>query len=157
MHGNLIIDWYNDINKKNILENKNQSIEKKLSDGLTIVKDNNSYKIKNKDGKVLSKLNYYEYKIKDFDWVLMANLDTKPEFRGQGLATKILNSLYDDISHNTNKGIYLFVKVDNENAINLYKKLGYKTVKTYTLDDGDYLIMAKGKADIKQLTRMNFS
>lgn len=105
----------------------------------------------------MSKLNYYDYKIKNFDWVLMANLDTKPEYQRKGLATKLLNELYEDVSKNTGKGVYLFVKKDNSNAIQLYNNLDFKKVKDYKLKSGDYLIMAKGKADRSQIMRMNFS
>lgn len=122
-----------------------------------VVKNSRSYMIKDKNGRVMSKLNYYDYKIKGFDWVLMANLDTKPEHRGKGLATKLLNNLCDDVSKNTSKGVYMFVRDTNENAIRLYDKLGFDRIKNYKLQDGNYIIMAKGDADKTQFDRMNFS
>ena len=122
-----------------------------------IIKTKNTYMIKNDKGTIISKLSYYEYKVKNFDWILMSDLDTKPDYRGKGLATKLINELYSDISKNTNKGLYLFVKSDNHVAIKLYTKLNFKKVKNYTLKDGEYIIMAKGNADISQLNKMNFS
>ena len=124
---------------------------------MPINKTRNSYMIKDNKGLIISKLNYYEYKIKNFDWILIANLYTKPEYRGNGFATKLINELYSDISKNTNKGLYLFVKSDNQVAIKLYTKLNFKKVKNYTLEDGKYIIMAKGNADMSQFDKMNFS
>lgn len=86
----------------------------------------------------------------------MADVTTQPEHRGRGLATKLINKAYNDIG--SEKGMYLFVK-NNSNAIRLYlyEKLNFNTIKTYSLKDGDYLIMAKGNGDQEQLKRMNFS
>lgn len=123
----------------------------------SIIKNKDSYTIKNANNEIISKLNYYDYKIKNFDWVLLANLETEPEYRGNGLATKLINALYNDITKNTNKGIYLFVRTNNKTAISLYNKLNFKVVKKYTLKDGEYIIMAKGTADISQFNNMNFS
>lgn len=124
---------------------------------MPINKTRNSYMIKDNKGLIISKLNYYEYKIKNFDWILIANLYTKPEYRGNGLATKLINELYNDITKNTNKGLYLFVKSDNRVAIELYTKLNFKKIRNYTLKDGEYIIMAKGNANVSQLNKMNFS
>lgn len=122
-----------------------------------VIKINNSYIIKDNKGDIISKLNYHEFNIKNFDWILLSDLETKPKYRGKGLATKLINSLCDDIFKNTNKGIYLFVRTDNHNAISLYTKLNFKAVKNYILKDGEYIIMAKGKADTSQLDKMKFS
>ena len=124
---------------------------------LKIIKDSSSYIIKNNNGDIISKLNYYDYNIKNFDWILVANLETLPKYRGLGLATKLINELYKDITKTTNKGIYLFVRVNNINAINLYNKLGFKVIKNYKLNDEEYIIMAKGNADISQFNKITFA
>lgn len=121
-----------------------------------IIKKGHRYAFKDNDGNIISKLDQYDYNVKNFDWVLMANVETKPEYRGQGLASKLINELCADVSK-TNKGVYLLVRPDNKNAISLYKKLKFKTIKTYKLKDGEYIIMAKGNADTNQFTNMNFS
>ena len=121
-----------------------------------IEKTKDSYMIKDKNGKIVSKLNYYDYKLKNFDWVLIANLDTKPAHRGKGLATSLINELYKDISNESKKGLYLSVKPNNRNAIRLYTKLKFKKVKTYTSKGTEYIIMAKGNADKNQFDKMNF-
>lgn len=141
-------------------KNKKQKIVTESVDDITnkpIIKTKNTYMIKNDKGTIISKLSYYEYKVKNFDWILMSDLDTNPEYRGKGLATKLINELYSDISKNTNKGLYMFVKSDNRVAIKLYTKLNFKKVKNYTLEDSEYIIMAKGNADMSQFDKMNFS
>lgn len=115
----------------------------------------NSYTIKDSKGTILSEVKTYNFDIDNFDWTLMADVTTQPEHRGRGLATKLINKAYNDIG--PEKGMYLFVKKSNSNAIRLYEKLNFNTVKTYSLKDGDYLIMAKGNGDPEQLKRMNFS
>lgn len=127
-------------------------------DALPIIKTNHSYMIKDNNGAVISKLNYHEFNIKNFDWILISDLETKPKYRGKGLATKLINSLYNDVTKSTNKGVYLAVSPNNNNAINLYTKLNFKIIKEFISKDGErYIIMAKGNADTSQFDTMNFS
>lgn len=127
-------------------------------DTLPIIKTNHSYMIKDNNGAIISKLNYHEFNIKNFDWVLISDLETKPKYRGKGLATKLINSLYNDVTKSTNKGIYLAVSPTNNNAISLYTKLNFKIIKEFISKDGErYIIMAKGNADTSQFDTMNFS
>ena len=144
---------------KNYIRDEQKVVTESVDDvtNKPIIKTKNTYMIKNDKGTIISKLSYYEYKVKNFDWILIANLATNPEYRGRGLATKLINELYSDITKNTNKGLYLFVKSDNRTAIRLYTKLNFKKVKNYTLKDGEYIIMAKGNADMSQFDKMNFS
>ena len=144
---------------KNYIRDEQKVVTESVDDvtNKPIIKTKNTYMIKNDKGTIISKLKYYEYKVKNFDWILMADLDTKPDYRGKGLATKLINELYNDITKNTNKGLYMFVKSDNRTAIRLYTKLNFKKVKNYTLEDGEYIIMAKGNADMSQFDKMNFS
>lgn len=137
-------------------ERMNQREDIQINEYQPIVKTDKSYMIKTKNGDIVSKLNFYEYKINNFDWILMADLDTEPKHRRKGLASKLINELYSDVSKKK-KGLYMFVRDTNTDAINLYKKLGFSFVKKYTLKDGEYVIMAKGNADKSQLLNMNFS
>ena len=121
-------------------------------------KHTNSYSFTDQNGKTISKLKFYDYKLKNFDWVLIADVETDPEYRGQGLASKLLNTIYSDItSRYPNKGLYLFVRPDNHTAIKLYKKLGFMKVKDYKLESGKFIIMCKGDADKRQFDKMKFA
>lgn len=122
-----------------------------------IEKQKHSYCIKNKEGKIISKISYYDYNIKDFDWILVADVETDPKYRRQGLAKMLITELYKDIK-STKKGLYLFVKPDNIGAVALYKNLQFKEVKHYKLKDSDYIIMAKGDTSkFYQFDKVDFS
>lgn len=139
-----------------ILEYQNK-MNNRITNDFVLKKTNNSYMFMDKK-ETVSKLKYYDYGIKDFDWVLICDIDTKSDYRNMGLASKLIDEVYKDITKdNPNKGIYLFVRIDNYTAIKLYKKLKFKTIKKYTLKDGDYFIMAKGNADVSQFNNMNFA
>lgn len=112
------------------------------------------YSIKH-DNKTVSKIKVYDYDIPNFNWRLMADVDTDVNYRKMGLATKLIDKAYEDSIKN-NKGLYCLVKKDNKNAIDLYKKLEFISLKKQELNDEMYLVMAKGKR-INQLINMNFT
>eukprot|EP01124_Arcella_intermedia_P007205 TRINITY_DN14364_c0_g1_i1.p1 TRINITY_DN14364_c0_g1~~TRINITY_DN14364_c0_g1_i1.p1 ORF type:complete len:156 (+),score=50.63 TRINITY_DN14364_c0_g1_i1:112-579(+) len=63
-----------------------------------------------------------------------------PEFRRLGVATLLMNILEETTEKNyAGSFVDLFVRASNENAINMYKKLGYKVyrrVLEYYQDEG---------------------
>lgn len=120
-----------------------------------VQKNGSTYFIRDKNGSVISKGDLFEYDIPDFDWMLAANLDTSPSYRRKGYASRIVDEMYNDAIFK-GKGVYLFVDTNNKNAISLYKKHDFSTIKTYKLNGKMYYIMAKGKANINQLKNMNF-
>ena len=125
---------------------------------LTIKKSKNSYAIIDSYNQILSELKYYDFNLDNFDWILVADVETDPYHRNKGLATRIMNELYNDITTKyPNKGLYLFVRIENEVAIKFYEKIGFIKVKNYELKDGWYIIMCKGNANIRQFDNRNFS
>ncbi len=70
-----------------------------------------------------------------------------PNYRRMGIATGLISLASNELA--TTYGcdeVYLEVRVSNHQAINLYKKLGFKTVsiqKSYYADGEDASIMAK--------------
>ena len=56
-------------------------------------------------------------------------IDILPEFREKGYGEKLLNFMEQFLIKNMVKYIFLEVAVNNEPAINLYTKLGYKILK----------------------------
>jgi len=118
----------------------------------------NTYLFQNKDGMTISSLKIHDYSRENFDWILVSDVETHPAYRGQGLATNLMGVMHSDVKKRfPGKGIYLFVKVDNKPAINLYRKLGYTTIKEYKLKKGKYFIMCKGSADTHQFDNLKFS
>lgn len=117
-----------------------------------------NYSIFNENKNIVSTVSIYDFQIKNFDWLLMCDLQTTPKQRNKGYASRLISKAIDDFLNNSFcKGIYLFVKKNNGNAIYLYHKLGFEKLKTYKLQDGDYLIMINGNADISQFNNMQFS
>ena len=111
------------------------------------------------NGKEVSHISYYDYDIENFDWILIANVETKKQYKRHGYAEILIGELYKDISTESKneKGLYLLVKVNNVPAINLYKKLKFSEIRYYTIKDEEYIIMAKGnKSKFKQFKGMNF-
>ncbi|NOY09654.1 MAG: GNAT family N-acetyltransferase [Spirochaetes bacterium] len=56
-------------------------------------------------------------------------IDILPEFREKGYGEKLLNFMEQFLIKNMVKYIFLEVAVNNEPAVNLYTKLGYKILK----------------------------
>ena len=124
-------------------------------------KTSKTYSIKDEKGKVMSSLDYYDYSKKNFNWILIADVETKEKYRGMGFASKLVNELYKDITQKSpDKGIYLLVRSDNTGAIKFYKKTGFSFIKKYKITNGDnqgiYDVMCRGKGDKQQLVDMNF-
>ena len=126
---------------------------------MTLKKSDTKYEYINSDGKTICNIGYYIYDdIKNFDWINIADVDTNKKYQGQGHATRLLNTLIRDMKKkHPSMGLYLLVKVDNEPAIGLYKKTGFKVLKMQDSKKGKFYIMYQGNADIEQLKKQNFS
>ena len=70
-----------------------------------------------------------------------------PNYRRLGIATQLMNNVLRELADTYNcDEAYLEVRVSNTQAINLYRKLGFRTVsiqKGYYADGEDAAIMAK--------------
>ena len=51
----------------------------------TIKKTSFKYSINDESGEWITKVNFYDYKLKNFDWILIANLDTKKNIKNKAL------------------------------------------------------------------------
>jgi ribosomal protein S18 acetylase RimI-like enzyme len=61
----------------------------------------------------------------------LGNITTRPEFRGQGLATVVTTRLCQELRRAGIQSIGLNVKADNRGAIACYEKIGFKHVADY--------------------------
>jgi ribosomal-protein-alanine N-acetyltransferase len=79
-------------------------------------------------------------------WHVM-NVAVAPEYRGRGIATKLLEQLFELTAGDGRRGYTLEVRVSNRSAIRLYEKLGFKARGVrrgyYTDNREDALIMWK--------------
>lgn len=96
-----------------------------------------NYLILDKNGIIISKANIYDFKIKDFDWLLMCDLRTIKSQQRKGYASRLIEKIFNDFSENFEKGIYIFVKKNNKRAICLYYKMGFKKLKLYMLKNSN--------------------
>ena len=55
---------------------------------------------------------------------------TMPEFRGKNLSTQLINHILEEAKQSGVKVVSLHVNTNNENAIHVYEKLGFKIIKT---------------------------
>ena len=73
----------------------------------------------------------------------ITNVAVLPEYRGQGIATNLINYIIEYAKANNIPSIFLEVRVSNYNAIKLYEKSGFKQInvrKKYYDDGEDALI-----------------
>ncbi|KAG7259592.1 hypothetical protein CRUP_018772 [Coryphaenoides rupestris] len=67
-------------------------------------------------------------------------LSVAPEFRRLGLAAKLMDTL-EEISERAGFFVDLFVRVSNQVAVNMYRRLGYSVYRTvieyYSASNGD--------------------
>lgn len=77
-----------------------------------------------RSGKLISFAGIHAYST-EHQVAAIAHVTTHPDYRRQGYGEMVVNSLINDLKYDI-KYIGLNVKTDNFNAINCYKKLGFK-------------------------------
>jgi ribosomal-protein-alanine N-acetyltransferase len=82
-------------------------------------------------------------------WHVM-NVAVDPDFRRRGIATTLLNHLFEVTADDERRGYTLEVRVSNQDAIDLYEKLGFEARGVrrgyYTDNREDALIMWRDSA-----------
>jgi len=61
-----------------------------------------------------------------YDRAELSQIDVKPEYQNQKIASTLIESMIKECKNNNVKNITLEVKKDNDVAIHLYKKYGFK-------------------------------
>ena len=83
--------------------------------------------------------NYYVYKEEDkviayinyqimYERSELININVKDSYQNKGIASKLLEFMFEDLKSKDVKSITLEVKVTNTKAIHLYEKYGFKEV-----------------------------
>ena len=91
-------------------------------------------------------IGYLDYWI-TFDSSTIFKIIIKKEYRAQGLASSLLEKMFEDLKENEVLFSTLEVRVSNENAIKLYKKFNYEKVtikEKYYKDGEDAIYMVRG-------------
>ncbi len=89
---------------------------------------------------------YLDYWI-TFDSSTIFKIIIKKEYRAQGLASSLLERMFEDLKENEVLFSTLEVRISNENAIKLYKKFGYEKItikEKYYKDGEDAIYMVRG-------------
>ena len=69
----------------------------------------------------------------------LGNITTRPDFRGQGMATAVTVRLCQELQRAGIEHIGLNVKADNQGGLGCYKKIGFERIADY----GEYTMNAK--------------
>ena len=109
-----------------------------------------AYDVDGEDGKLCGYLIVSRY----VDAWHVMNVATDPEHRGRGIATMLLERLFELTAEDARRGYTLEVRVSNATAISLYERLGFESRGVrrgyYTDNREDALIMWKdpvGRSD----------
>jgi ribosomal protein S18 acetylase RimI-like enzyme len=69
----------------------------------------------------------------------LGNITTRPDFRGQGMATAVTARLCQELQRAGIEHVGLNVKADNQAGLGCYKKIGFERIADY----GEYTLSAK--------------
>ena len=78
--------------------------------------------------------------------VCLMTLAVRPEFRGRGIGSALLKAMEE--SFGTSSDVYLYVDIENETAVRLYRRAGYKQtgiIPAYYMNGHDAIIMRNEK------------
>ena len=62
--------------------------------------------------------------------LIAAIIDILDEYQNQGLGSKLMEALFEELKKRKVKGIMLQANLSNEGAVRFYKRLGFKMLST---------------------------
>ena len=101
------------------------------------------------DNKIVGFINYYEI----YDRLEIVNFNVLDFFQNKGIGSKLLDYLIKIVENKKLNNITLEVRIDNDKAIHLYRKYGFKKVsirKNY-YGNVDGILMEKEMIDVKDV------
>lgn len=107
--------------------NKEMSMQLDFSSSLSRRIDQGDYMILTIEGQPVAQ-GAIEFESDDF--LVLGNIYVKPLYRGKGYGEIVVRALLE-VAQYKHKIPYLFVSSDNANAISLYEKLGFDTLRAY--------------------------
>ena len=78
--------------------------------------------------------------------VCLMTLAVRPEFRGRGIGSALLKAMEE--AFGTSSDVYLYVDIENETAVRLYRRAGYKQtgiIPSYYMNGHDAIVMRNEK------------
>jgi ribosomal protein S18 acetylase RimI-like enzyme len=80
-------------------------------------------------------------KPEDDDRLFLSKFYLHKDYRGRGIATAMMNYIFDEARKIGKKRVYLTVNKHNDHAIEVYKKIGYTVADTAFTDIGGGYVM----------------
>lgn len=71
----------------------------------------------------------------------LSKLYLRKDKRGRGIATQMMNRVFEEARGAGKKSVYLTVNKHNDHAVDVYKKLGYRITDTTVTDIGSGYVM----------------
>ncbi len=84
---------------------------------------------------------YLGIKPEDDDRLFLSKFYLHKDYRGRGIATAMMNYIFDEARKIGKKRVYLTVNKHNYHAIDVYKKIGYTVADTAVTDIGGGYVM----------------
>ncbi len=84
---------------------------------------------------------YFAVKPESDDRFFLSKLYLHHDKRGKGIASKMLNKVFEEAIKCGKKKVYLTVNKYNAHAISVYKKVGFKTISEPVTDIGNGYVM----------------
>ena len=78
--------------------------------------------------------------------VCLMTLAVRPEFRGRGIGSALLKAMEEAFGKSSD--VYLYVDIENETAVRLYRRAGYKQtgiIPSYYMNGHDAIVMRNEK------------
>ena len=84
---------------------------------------------------------YIGIKPEDDDRLFLSKFYLHKNYRGRGIATAMMNYIFDEARKIGKKRVYLTVNKHNDHAIDVYKKIGFVVTDTAVTDIGGGYVM----------------
>ena len=131
-----------DLNNKDYINELETSFNYVLTSVKDDIKNNpfSKYLVFIDNNKILGYINYYLI----YDRIEIANFDVLPDYQNNHIGTRLLDYLINKYLNKVSN-ITLEVKIDNNKAINLYKKMGFieKTIRENYYNGIDGILMER--------------
>lgn len=103
-----------------------------------IEEQNYTYLAVREDGELCG---YIGVKPESDDRFFLSKLYLRKDKRGRGIATQMMNRVFEEARGAGKRSVYLTVNKHNDHAVAVYKKLGYKVTDTTVTDIGNGYVM----------------
>jgi hypothetical protein rflaF_00260 len=84
---------------------------------------------------------YIAVKPENDERFFLSKLYLRKDKRGKGIASQMLEKVFEEARNCGKKRVYLTVNKHNDHAVNVYEKTGFKTIESIVTDIGNGFVM----------------